>query len=597
MSGRHITDHRAIIAPASELALNAVDAPSKGAVDARRSQDALAIQHAGFELELAALRVALAERERALKSEQAKVQAAHAELVILKDASARLANDLLEMRRSTSWQVSAPLRGLRRALQWRPRMRAALGPVVRQTMRLYGRVPLSQATRLRVRQAVARVSPDFYKRLLRTVGAPAVLPPQTPMPSDPLWLSDVVDNSAFRAGFWRLGHDLADFADRSGPISHLIALPFFATGGAEATAASFARAVTAHARSSAVLIAVDRTLAGVDRFAAPDRVLMLDLTDYFPEADYNVREALLLYVLKLCRPDVLHIINSEVAWRLLIKIPDRIRGLCRVFGSIFAFQFDWKTGERVGYAETFLRAGLPHVDALLSDNKRFLTDATEAYQLHAAHKRMITVYNPCRDFSPEAQADARKRLEHLSRNISRASRLQVLWAGRLDGEKRPELILEAAQLCPDMDFHVYGAGVVDGGFAATLVREPNVRLHGPFKSPADCVSAREHHVFMFTSRWEGMPNVVIEFGALGLPVIAATVGGVGELIDNATGFPLPERPDAAAYAEALRWVKANPDQAARRSLALRNRIEKRHSRESFALRVAEIPGYLGEVAS
>jgi glycosyltransferase involved in cell wall biosynthesis len=92
-----------------------------------------------------------------------------------------------------------------------------------------------------------------------------------------------------------------------------------------------------------------------------------------------------------------------------------------------------------------------------------------------------------------------------------------------------------------------------------------------------------------------MPNILIEVGALGIPVIAPTVGGVGELIDNDSGYPLPERPSVEDYDLALRAVLGDPVQALARAGRLLEKITQRHSWEGFVASVADLPGYLDEI--
>ncbi|HCK83895.1 MAG TPA: glycosyl transferase family 1, partial [Hyphomonadaceae bacterium] len=403
--------------------------------------------------------------------------------------------------------------------------------------------------------------------------------------------ADVLANAGFRAGFRRLSRDLASYAAERGGISHVIALPFFAIGGAQLTAANFARVIADSGRGC-VLIAADRTIAA-EPPAGIEGALMLDFSDYFPDADGVARVELLFAALRFIRPQVFHAINSEVAWRLLIGSGDRVRAFARVFGAIFAFQFDWKTRQKVGYAATFLRPAFPHIDGLITDNQRFADDAIKEYDLKRERVKFHVVYNASDAVSEETRRQAEASLGDLPERIGRAGRLQVLWAGRLDAEKRPELLLATAHACPDMDFHVYGARVVDNELAVQFQGLGNVYMQGPYTLAQEVLSRREHHVMMFTSRWEGLANVLIEFGALGLPIVAATVGGVGELITDSTGYAVGERPVADDYVVALRAVKASPATAARKAAKLLALVNERHSSASFAASVAQIPGYLG----
>jgi len=71
------------------------------------------------------------------------------------------------------------------------------------------------------------------------------------------------------------------------------------------------------------------------------------------------------------------------------------------------------------------------------------------------------------------------------------------------------------------------------------------------------------HVFVLSSRWEGLPLTVLEAMRAGLPVVASDVGGVGEAVGtNQTGFLVPLG-DHGQLAEPLTALCANPDLRAR----------------------------------
>ncbi|MCK4511590.1 glycosyltransferase family 4 protein, partial [bacterium] len=60
------------------------------------------------------------------------------------------------------------------------------------------------------------------------------------------------------------------------------------------------------------------------------------------------------------------------------------------------------------------------------------------------------------------------------------------------------------------------------------------------------------------SRWEGLPNVVLEALAHGRPVVATDVGDTGKLIrDGSWGWLVPPD-DARSFAEALTKLVATP---------------------------------------
>lgn len=414
-------------------------------------------------------------------------------------------------------------------------------------------------------------------------------PSTAPSKPEPAWLSDVWEKIEPRLVLARLTQALAAHARAHGRFTHAIVLPFFGRGGAEQVADNLARAIAERAGGSVLMIASDTTLAHVTPIAPPPQAFTLDLGDWFRPADLAEREAYLLAALRVAGARRIHFINSEVGWRLVGRTPRPLQALGRLYSSFFAFQFDWETGRRVGYAETFLRSVLPHMDGLISDNQRFLDDAVSVYGLESEIARLHALYNPVR-MDPAATAACAAQTAARLRG-PRPTRPAVLWAGRLDREKRPELLAETARLRPNIDFHVFGARVVDADMDRSFQRLPNVKFRGAYDDPVKLATDDDFAAFMFTSRWEGLPNVVLEFGALGLPIVAALVGGLGELIDETTGWPLAERPGAQDYAAALDAIIANPGEAADRADRLRTRLAERHTRESFAAALAAIPGY------
>lgn len=113
--------------------------------------------------------------------------------------------------------------------------------------------------------------------------------------------------------------------------------------------------------------------------------------------------------------------------------------------------------------------------------------------------------------------------------------------------------------------------------AARIRNTPHV-LHA---GPAEDV-ARFYHlmdVLALPSRREGFPNVVLEAGAAGKPVVAArATGTVDAIVDGVTGLLVPAG-DSIALAEALGRVLGDPGFAARLGSAGRARVIAKFSQE------------------
>ena len=139
----------------------------------------------------------------------------------------------------------------------------------------------------------------------------------------------------------------------------------------------------------------------------------------------------------------------------------------------------------------------------------------------------------------------------------------LLFVGRLTEQKDPMCLLSAFLKLPEsLKASTQLTFVGDGPLRAALGEriqqeglEERVRLAG---HRADVVEMmRESTVLVLPSRWEGLPNVVLEAMANGLPVVASHVDGVGELIsDGQTGWLVPPG-DPIALAETLAAVLAD----------------------------------------
>jgi glycosyltransferase involved in cell wall biosynthesis len=89
--------------------------------------------------------------------------------------------------------------------------------------------------------------------------------------------------------------------------------------------------------------------------------------------------------------------------------------------------------------------------------------------------------------------------------------------------------------------------------AATLGLEGGVRFVGTREDVPEFMTVADGYVM--SSAWEGMPMVLLEAAAAGLPIVATRVGGNQEVIrDGATGFLVPPGDDGALGAAMLRLM-------------------------------------------
>ena len=143
--------------------------------------------------------------------------------------------------------------------------------------------------------------------------------------------------------------------------------------------------------------------------------------------------------------------------------------------------------------------------------------------------------------------------------------LRLLTVSRLDPEKNPLLLPEVLAALRTRDprwrLVVAGDGPLRAEFEARVAElglEDAVELHGEVANGPELWSLyRSCHAFLHVSHTEGLPQVLFEAQAAGLPLVATAVGGVPAAVGDAA--LLVPSADAAAAARAVERLAAEPE--------------------------------------
>ena len=163
----------------------------------------------------------------------------------------------------------------------------------------------------------------------------------------------------------------------------------------------------------------------------------------------------------------------------------------------------------------------------------------------------------------------------------------VLTIGRMTEQKGHRYLLDAVPAVlarhPDVYFLWAGVGPLQSQLRAwvrTLGLEGRVWFLGRRHDVADLLAAAD--LFVLPSLFEGLPLVVLEAMAAGLPVVGTRVCGTAEAVhDGVTGRLVPAK-DAPALATAIVEVLDDPELARRRGAAGRERVEREFSATRMA---------------
>lgn len=159
----------------------------------------------------------------------------------------------------------------------------------------------------------------------------------------------------------------------------------------------------------------------------------------------------------------------------------------------------------------------------------------------------------------------------------------VGFVGRLHPDKGIDTLLAAVDRCarrhPDLRLLLVGAdeGVDPRARAPRLFEQGQAHVVGPVDDLAGYYAAMD--VLVLPSRREGLPNVVLEAAAAGLPsIVTDATGVVDSVVHDQTGLVVPVD-DVEALAEALDRLVGDHALRARLGAGARRRIEEEFSQE------------------
>ncbi len=260
------------------------------------------------------------------------------------------------------------------------------------------------------------------------------------------------------------------------------------------------------------------------------------------------------------RPDVIHAHSAKAGFLA------RLAGaLCRVpvVYTPHVFPFLMSCGEESRRFYRLLERcarGLTAALIAVSDE-----EAREALRLGYAQARVRVIRNgvaPC----PCGEVTVRE-----------AGAPRVGFFGRLTPQKGVDLLVEAAAdvvaHVPQARFVLYGAGEAEGPLRRLVAERQlgaHVRFAGPCAQAETVARMRELDVVAVPSRWEGCPYVVLEAFQAGVPLVAASVGGVPELIRDGVNGVLVEPESEEALCDGLLGLLRDPQR--RRCLAEQGRV-------------------------
>lgn len=450
---------------------------------------------------------------------------------------------------------------------------------------------LPAPTRVRLITLIYRLGLRFFPQRIRSDAAPLqtinLRIPTTRASPLPDWVFDEMRTLSqfepllYPENQWSSPSACADTADYSLPghiyaqlgqlvnryFAHIIVVPWLKRGGADLGILHWAEALASNGNQDVMIVATE-TEDSPWREKLPSSVTFLDFGNLAKELSLHERSVVLGRLLVQHPPQTLHIINSLAGWWVIERYGAALRSRSKLYASVFCDDYA-HDGVPRGYGRTSLPFAWQYFDRVFSDNTVYPQKLHRELGLPLEIFR--TIYFP-------TTAIATAKLYSDQTNC-------VLWASRLDRQKRPDLLYAIAVQMPELKFYVYGESLMDDGkkWHSKLRSLRNVTLAGGFDG-FSAIAARDpkYFVFLYTSGWDGLPNVLLEATAAGLPIVTSSVGGISDLITVDSGFPVANFEDVSGYVSSLRDLYRNPEKGQKRLKYAKQILMHRHTLDAFA---------------
>lgn len=299
--------------------------------------------------------------------------------------------------------------------------------------------------------------------------------------------------------------------------------------------------------------------ADADRFLAPLKSAGVSVHRLeVPPRSYRRERAELTALCRELRPAIVHthgyranLVDGAVARRVGAAAVTTMHGFTG--GSV-----------RNRCYEALDRRAARRFDAVVAVSAPLARDMTAA---GVRADRLHTVRNAWRRTAPPLERAAARSVLGIP-----PAQFTIGWAGRVSREKGLDVLIDALALRPASDVHlaVIGDGPERGAVEQRAARRgvaARTTWHGFVPNADTLFSAFD--LFVLSSRTEGTPMVLFEALASAVPIVAARVGGVPDVLSGDAGLLVePDQPEALA--DAIDSVVRDPDGARRRANAARD---------------------------
>jgi len=286
-------------------------------------------------------------------------------------------------------------------------------------------------------------------------------------------------------------------------------------------------------------------------------------------------------ILKNKKPDVIHLHSPKAAG--LGSLAGRLLRTKLIVTTVHGWSFN---EPRAWYARAVI-AFFSWITLILSHTTILISDKDYKQALLFPWVKQKIALIPLGIATPTfVSVDGAK--QHIAKllNIDTTKRVMIAAIAELHRNKGLEYLVKAVKVVVERHPQVLCLIIGDGedraaltALIAALKLENHVYLPGFMGEAAEYLKA--FNVFVLPSRKEGLPYVLLEAGSASLPVVATTVGGIPEIVEDMKSGILVQPKNSRELAHALTFMIEHPEERRKFGNALKERITTKFGLEKM----------------
>lgn len=370
--------------------------------------------------------------------------------------------------------------------------------------------------------------------------------------------------------FWHLAKQIPTLPD------YIIFVPWLIAGGAERLVLNYIEALAKIYPKWNIAVVTTEKKQNVWADKLPKNAYLIDFGNTAARLLEEEKEILFSRLITQLKCKRLHIANSALAYRWVAKHKELIKANYCLNVSIFCNDIvTHKDGgeEICGYTDPALFEIFPVVNKIFTDNQKVIDYIIETNGYLEKDKFKVHYQPTCVEIVAPKQKELKKPM-------------RLFWASRINPQKQPEVLVEIAKALEKQapgEFMIDAYGTVDKTIYKDnpIRRSKSLRYRGTF-SGFSSLPLNQYDAMLYTAKYDGLPNIVLEAIAAGMPVITSDAGGVGEIIkDQKTGLLVKNVDSVEDFVDAITYAKQHYEELPAYAKAAQKVLEEEHSWESF----------------